>query len=119
MLFGNGEGAGRAAAVGAVAPAFAGGVAGRGAAAAPAGRGGAGLAQPVGNRPVKYGSSMVTLHNFQAPFSSTAWLFGYMPPSRLPPVAEGSGWNSLEEHTSELQSRENLVCRLLLEKKKE
>src|SRR5436309_10954509 len=32
-------------------------------------------------------------------------------------------WNSLgkrrsEEHTSELQSRENLVCRLLLEKKK-
>src|SRR5690606_41736889 len=29
-----------------------------------------------------------------------------------------SGWRS-EEHTSELQSRENLVCRLLLEKKKE
>src|SRR5690606_41903661 len=28
-----------------------------------------------------------------------------------------SGWRS-EEHTSELQSRENLVCRLLLEKKK-
>src|SRR5215475_3277183 len=27
------------------------------------------------------------------------------------------GWRS-EEHTSELQSRENLVCRLLLEKKK-
>src|SRR5690606_40593957 len=35
-----------------------------------------------------------------------------------------SGGNALkhkrsEEHTSELQSRENLVCRLLLEKKKE
>src|SRR5436309_7685579 len=30
-----------------------------------------------------------------------------------------SNWNSRsEEHTSELQSRENLVCRLLLEKKK-
>src|SRR5690606_41574782 len=29
----------------------------------------------------------------------------------------GSGMRS-EEHTSELQSRENLVCRLLLEKKK-
>src|SRR5207302_8391404 len=29
----------------------------------------------------------------------------------------GSGLRS-EEHTSELQSRENLVCRLLLEKKK-
>ena len=27
------------------------------------------------------------------------------------------GWRS-EEHTSELQSRRNLVCRLLLEKKK-
>ena len=34
----------------------------------------------------------------------------------------GSGAGSLvrsEEHTSELQSRRNLVCRLLLEKKKE
>src|SRR5690606_24794471 len=27
-------------------------------------------------------------------------------------------WHRSEEHTSELQSRENLVCRLLLEKKK-
>src|SRR5690606_42097916 len=26
-------------------------------------------------------------------------------------------WNRSEEHTSELQSRENLVCRLMLEKK--
>src|SRR5690606_39670421 len=30
----------------------------------------------------------------------------------------GHGANRSEEHTSELQSRENLVCRLLLEKKK-
>src|SRR5690606_41500119 len=30
----------------------------------------------------------------------------------------GSGRPRSEEHTSELQSRENLVCRLLLEKKK-
>src|SRR5437870_10022534 len=29
-----------------------------------------------------------------------------------------SGWNRSEEHTSELQSRGHLVCRLLLEKKK-
>src|SRR5690606_41285321 len=29
-----------------------------------------------------------------------------------------NGWTRSEEHTSELQSRENLVCRLLLEKKK-
>src|SRR5436309_6206134 len=41
-------------------------------------------------------------------------------------VPGGPGWRServraprSEEHTSELQSRENLVCRLLLEKKKE
>src|SRR5690606_41326538 len=35
------------------------------------------------------------------------------------PAGPGAGglWRS-EEHTSELQSRENLVCRLLLEKKK-
>src|SRR5690606_41310902 len=33
-------------------------------------------------------------------------------------VLEGSFLRRSEEHTSELQSRENLVCRLLLEKKK-
>src|SRR5207302_7502296 len=33
-------------------------------------------------------------------------------------AAAGSGGRRSEEHTSELQSRENLVCRLLLEKKK-
>src|SRR2546427_6872013 len=33
--------------------------------------------------------------------------------SRIPPFAKRS-----EEHTSELQSQSNLVCRLLLEKKK-
>src|SRR5436309_7596038 len=31
---------------------------------------------------------------------------------------KGNGIDRSEEHTSELQSRENLVCRLLLEKKK-
>src|SRR3712207_8138753 len=30
----------------------------------------------------------------------------------------GEDWNRSEEHTSELQSRQYLVCRLLLEKKK-
>src|SRR2546426_7392211 len=34
---------------------------------------------------------------------------------RLPPP---DGWDRSEEHTSELQSPCNLVCRLLLEKKK-
>src|SRR2546430_12656732 len=36
---------------------------------------------------------------------------------RLAPVASSSATRS-EEHTSELQSQSNLVCRLLLEKKK-
>src|SRR5215475_15615307 len=38
-------------------------------------------------------------------------------PSPCPPESPGPAPRS-EEHTSELQSRENLVCRLLLEKKK-
>src|SRR5690606_41755729 len=37
-------------------------------------------------------------------------------PARLPGCRLARGRS--EEHTSELQSRENLVCRLLLEKKK-
>src|SRR5690606_39551987 len=34
-----------------------------------------------------------------------------------PAAGRGRGAGRSEEHTSELQSRENLVCRLLLEKK--
>src|SRR5690606_39427820 len=37
---------------------------------------------------------------------------------RIPFGDEGISLDRSEEHTSELQSRENLVCRLLLEKKK-
>src|SRR3712207_7064248 len=36
--------------------------------------------------------------------------------TRLDPAT--AGWTRSEEHTSELQSRQYLVCRLLLEKKK-
>src|SRR2546427_6099842 len=42
-------------------------------------------------------------------------------PAQLPPVpaaAVSGGDRRSEEHTSELQSQSNLVCRLLLEKKK-
>src|SRR2546430_10203514 len=45
-------------------------------------------------------------------------------PAQPPPLAEKSGsphrhrTGRSEEHTSELQSQSNLVCRLLLEKKK-
>src|SRR5690606_42098884 len=38
--------------------------------------------------------------------------------SATPKVSTASRAERSEEHTSELQSRENLVCRLLLEKKK-
>src|SRR3712207_8149182 len=38
-------------------------------------------------------------------------------PSRVPETTRSTSWRS-EEHTSELQSRQYLVCRLLLEKKK-
>src|SRR5699024_11920162 len=44
-----------------------------------------------------------------------------VPHSGLSPVENGGGigcWGRSEEHTSELQSRFDLVCRLLLEKKK-
>src|SRR5688572_31790184 len=42
------------------------------------------------------------------------WMRGQPSPGVAPGLAE---WRS-EEHTSELQSQSNLVCRLLLEKKK-
>src|SRR5690606_41527402 len=42
-------------------------------------------------------------------------------PSSASTASTGTGWSGpysrSEEHTSELQSRENLVCRLLLEEK--
>src|SRR2546430_7571656 len=51
---------------------------------------------------------------------ATAAALSTRPPSPLPLPAIGSALPKLrsEEHTSELQSQSNLVCRLLLEKKK-
>src|SRR2546422_8426574 len=50
---------------------------------------------------------------------SSSWTFMRKPPSPLTATTLRSGWTSRsEEHTSELQSRLHLVCRLLLEKKK-
>src|SRR3989442_8923276 len=40
------------------------------------------------------------------------------PEGRPPPLPRRTGGRRSEEHTSELQSRPHLVCRLLLEKKK-
>src|SRR5690606_32918112 len=59
----------------------------------------------------------------RAPLTAVGW--DHSPgkgPTTLPLVDhinDDSGWplSRSEEHTSELQSRENLVCRLLLEKK--
>src|SRR2546430_13381339 len=40
-------------------------------------------------------------------------------PPPIPSAPTGAVTNRSEEHTSELQSQSNLVCRLLLEKKKQ
>src|SRR5438270_7453797 len=57
------------------------------------------------------------------PVPSDATLIGVLagnPASRLRPAVRAArvGASRSEEHTSELQSQSNLVCRLLLEKKK-
>src|SRR5438445_4485158 len=44
--------------------------------------------------------------------------FALGPDPALKPVVATTGFKRSEEHTSELQSRQYLVCRLLLEKKK-
>src|SRR2546430_6802697 len=48
---------------------------------------------------------------FRTPHSA----LGFKVDQRIPPLGEAG---RSEEHTSELQSQSNLVCRLLLEKKK-
>src|SRR3712207_8561427 len=56
---------------------------------------------------------------------ASAWTSSTTAARKPPKKARASGWESSsarlsrsEEHTSELQSRQYLVCRLLLEKKK-
>src|SRR5690606_41779006 len=51
-------------------------------------------------------------HPWQEYLASFHWLPGQRSPNSISISRDRS-----EEHTSELQSRENLVCRLLLEKK--
>src|SRR5690606_41277291 len=50
------------------------------------------------------------------PNDSVQW-FANLSRSIEPAHPWAMAWSRSEEHTSELQSRENLVCRLLLEKK--
>src|SRR5438046_6131033 len=49
---------------------------------------------------------------------SLCWMFTSIPPSNLWLAHSSRHRRRSEEHTSELQSLTNLVCRLLLEKKK-
>src|SRR6266700_5315782 len=60
-------------------------------------------------------SSRHRLIGLAAPFVGVSLVIA---PRSSPRRRPRSGRGRSEEHTSELQSRENLVCRLLLEKKK-
>src|SRR5690606_37918702 len=53
------------------------------------------------------------LHTLDRTYFIPSYHFVWIPPGQIHRFSHQS-----EEHTSELQSRENLVCRLLLEKKK-
>src|SRR3990170_8235502 len=60
----------------------------------------------------------LSLHD-ALPISSSSWAStaGSSPPTSRGPWTPGSTGRRSEEHTSELQSPDHLVCRLLLEKK--
>src|SRR5690606_41282359 len=76
-------------------------------------------ATPTAPLPVS-SSSRERLSDAQVPTSSQPISQGRTATRQLRssnPRSSDMDWRS-EEHTSELQSRENLVCRLLLEKKK-
>src|SRR5690606_41282618 len=75
--------------------------------------------------PTRRSSDLLRMSSAVVP-SATRWVTTRVPPrSRAPAASSPAAWSTWaarsrsrsEEHTSELQSRENLVCRLLLEKK--
>src|SRR5690554_7750527 len=88
----------------------------------------------AGNGSENYPYQIANLNNlYWISASNTRWGFHYIQTSDIDASETvnwfgGSGWNRIgtatdyftrsEEHTSELQSRPHLVCRLLLEKKK-
>src|SRR5690606_39444115 len=66
-----------------------------------------------GNYKIKvFQGAWVAYANFKKEYNGKTYSIQAYP-DNTDPISERS-----EEHTSELQSRENLVCRLLLEKKK-
>src|SRR2546430_4844740 len=80
-------------------------------------------------KPVTSDTSTVKLSTLASIVAASAWeIFGGMKPVRRsspanernkPTAPPNTDSKRSEEHTSELQSQSNLVCRLLLEKKKQ
>src|SRR2546422_7215589 len=70
--------------------------------------------------PAKYVTALGSLVTFPMFLGNSPTIFGVLYPAAEVPGADAGGTavNRSEEHTSELQSRLHLVCRLLLEKKK-
>src|SRR5437870_9599232 len=68
-------------------------------------------------RPYAIAAGLVT--TFTAFLLAGAWLWGLLGISAKHQIQIGAALLRSEEHTSELQSRGHLVCRLLLEKKNE
>src|SRR5690606_41393872 len=82
--------------------------------------------RPKGAASVRTGSLIYPLagllccHNrYQLHQRSSEQRVAILPPSAGSELQKAGPLLRSEEHTSELQSRENLVCRLLLEKKKQ
>src|SRR3712207_8868152 len=66
--------------------------------------------------PILVGTSGA-LWGHHLPQPSSLWLLGVSVCFALAPLTDSGFFLRSEEHTSELQSRQYLVCRLLLEKK--
>src|SRR5688572_31317776 len=77
----------------------------------------------IGNVGMRNPTKMAWVDLVITPVLGTAWMVGEdVIDERLLKQMDGANTvlrNRSEEHTSELQSQSNLVCRLLLEKKKE
>src|SRR5260221_7614415 len=83
------------------------------------------LAIPLPDHPSPADATVAQLDSYSAATMAMAGprFFGFVIGGVLPATLAAnwlaSAWDRSEEHTSELQSHSDLVCRLLLEKKKE
>src|SRR3712207_8747195 len=77
---------------------------------------GDGQAEGVGRAPLRRGQGLARTEQVPAPRALEGERRG--PAGRDRPEPQTAAPERSEEHTSELQSRQYLVCRLLLEKKK-